>query len=402
MTIYYDPFLKKFRQNNSTTRPQSVTKAALITKRDAGQLEVGKSYLVTGCTFNTGTTVSVLLTATDVNKLSKIGFGKFYNPHYAVSGIYKGQWYSGMSTPSVNDIVVYNQVHYKSITGAIGTAPSSDTTNWSNSVNERTEANGYVIEWDIVKYDIDSDKFYYREDKRGNKVGGSLSYSVISSRGLWLSFQWGNDSVYGNIVESSNCSLLNWYGYLSGKTFSYNTLTNGASVTASATSLSMANCTVNNVSFNGTGSTATLTSCEFSGNTETLDFTSETATFTNNVYRKGYSNFPKTMTITGLTTLNPTTQNKWRWVGVGILSSSNSTETISAITNLPTNHPVKFYCATGLTVTFDFTAIASATTDSIVSASADTSIVGRVNGADEIVIAKDGTYNKVINIVKLV
>lgn len=81
----------------------------------------------------------------------------------------------------------------------------------------------------------------------------------------------------------------------------------------------------------------------------TLDF-SDVLNKNGRIIELGYSNMDISKSITSLTTIEMTINEQF--VGIVNLTSSSATETISVIDYLQSNHPVKFYAAAGLIVTF--------------------------------------------------
>jgi hypothetical protein len=149
--------------------------------------------------------------ATTTSKFGVIGFINGYNADYQNAGSYSavtiangfavnatgtngGIWYSAMAAPTAGDVYIYNDTHYLNKTGAVGTAPSGDTTNWEVVSDSTTpETRGYILEVDQCGYDFDSDAILYRLDRRGNEVFGATNQTL---------FPWGNNSIAQNIIRA--------------------------------------------------------------------------------------------------------------------------------------------------------------------------------------------------------
>lgn len=109
-------------------------------------------------------------------------------------------------TPLVNDIVVWNNLHYRSLTGIVGDFPTVDATNWeliSDLTTPATaETTGHILEWDRCIYDLENDFPVRRQDKRGNDVfissGFMFQFFPVS---ILNTFPFGNDLVFSNVAE---------------------------------------------------------------------------------------------------------------------------------------------------------------------------------------------------------
>lgn len=156
----------------------------------------------------------IILQAVSSSAFSIKGIGSYYVPDFqdvgTQTGNMKGVWHSGLSGLTANiSIAIYNGLHYKNLTGNVGTAPNGDAVNWV--VLAKTSANGYILAEDIIDYDFDNDTVVWREDIYGNKV----SQSSIST------WQWGEDAVYGNIVTGiqGGVTTINQRGSINGCVF---------------------------------------------------------------------------------------------------------------------------------------------------------------------------------------
>ena len=181
-----------------------VTNAGLNTLINTNAVVAGQQYLVSPVNYVNG--AGVIVTGTASNGVSSSGIGNFLNADYQKVGNYSGVtgytatigiWDSTYPSFTIGDVVIWNNGHYQSKTGATGTDPSTDTTNWlylSPSVT-----NGYIPESDYVIYDSNPlvNAIVYREDKRENKVDLNTkdpNYNTL------LDFQWGRDASVKNSV----------------------------------------------------------------------------------------------------------------------------------------------------------------------------------------------------------
>jgi hypothetical protein len=82
-------------------------------------------------------------------------------------------------------------------------------------------------------------------------------------------------------------------------------------------------------------------------------------TINNTIVDVGYNNFPATLDITGVNTMN---LSAIQYAGEVTLTSSNATETINKIDNASQIYPTKFKPNTGLAVTFSGTSVGSYST----------------------------------------
>jgi len=178
-----------------------------------------------------------------------------------------------------------------------------------------------------------------RKDMRSNEVYNFTEQGIF---GISIqSWQWGNDVVHNNIVGPANDDTggiicLNQRGVIRLNQF-WDIL--GPLVFDNSFAGVFQQCTVINL-------------------TSTVPITASHALKTAN---SGYSNFEITVDITGLTTIDLSTE--LLFAGIINLTSSNATETINIINELNDTIPVEFRPADGLIVTFTGTPIASITTD---------------------------------------
>jgi hypothetical protein len=192
----------------------TVNNAALNTLINTNSVVAGQQYLVTPVNFVNGS--GVIVTGTGTNSVSSNGIGNFLNADYQLVGNYSGVpgytatigiWDSAYAGFTIGDVVIWNNKHYKSITGLTGTEPNLDVANWLYLPPSIT--NGYISESDFVTYDSNAlvNAIVYREDKRENKV----QLHIKGLPNTLLDFQWGrNDSkkniIYGtSIFGATNC-----------------------------------------------------------------------------------------------------------------------------------------------------------------------------------------------------
>jgi hypothetical protein len=100
-------------------------------------------------------------------------------------------------------------------TGVWGTAPNTDLVNWN--ILPKLNGFGYIQEIDEVTYDVNSNFYGSRKDKRGN----SMQCSPVEMQ----TFQWGRDAVYRNtMIGNSFMNIMNsqcffYDNFLTGKAY---------------------------------------------------------------------------------------------------------------------------------------------------------------------------------------
>lgn len=190
----------------------------------------------------------MIFLATTVNQFDTNGVGGFFNPDWHHTGTQSanmiGQWYATMSSPSIGQIAIYNNFstgsrHYRNLTGAVGTAPSGDSTNWL--LLAPSVANGYLEEWDFIIYEFTNDYLNQRQDTRMNIIMDS----AYVGNGSFALFQWGNNSVIDNTADGESIiNIGNNRGSIQGVR-----ARGGASLDASFNSGNLALVNLNNASF---------------------------------------------------------------------------------------------------------------------------------------------------------
>jgi hypothetical protein len=192
----------------------SVTYTSLSSLISTNAVQIGQNYLISNAIFLVNTTdiyasenVPIMVKGIATNGVSLEGSGIFLNADYQQDGDYSGVsgfvanigvWTASL-TPVANDVCMWNNFHYKNLTGSNGiTNPNLDTTNWV--LLSKSVTNGYIQEIDFVLYDEATNRIIFREDKRLNQVDKNDSYGDDNYETFAL-FQWGNDNVQNNIVK---------------------------------------------------------------------------------------------------------------------------------------------------------------------------------------------------------
>jgi hypothetical protein len=192
----------------------SVTYSSLSSLISTNAVQIGQNYLISNAIFLVNTTdiyasenVPIMVKGIATNGVSLEGSGIFLNADYQQDGDYSGVsgfvanigvWTASL-TPVANDVCMWNNFHYKNLTGANGVAnPNLDTTNWV--LLSKSVTNGYIQEIDFILYNQDTNRIIFREDKRLNQVDKNDSYGDDNYETFAL-FQWGNDNVQNNIVK---------------------------------------------------------------------------------------------------------------------------------------------------------------------------------------------------------
>lgn len=151
-------------------------------------------------------------------------------------GNFLGTWTSGLS-PSVGNIVQWNQRHYKNKTGANGGSnPASDSTNWDLLALTDTS---YVKEVHKIEYDFDNDRIQKTICPRGNEITHTQSHEDgIQAWGFDTMdyFRFGDDKVHSNIIHDGGLATIrNSFGDFYGNVIEQNELVSGSSSTTSIT-----------------------------------------------------------------------------------------------------------------------------------------------------------------------
>lgn len=194
-----------------------VTNAQLLTLISTNLIVPNTSYLVSDAIFllTLNETVPIIVQGITTNSVSLSGSGIFLNADYQQVGDYSGVsgfvanigvWKPAL-TPVVGDVVIWNNLHYKNITGVVGTDPQFDAVNWS--LLTKTLTNGYIQEIDNITYNPTTNYILSRQDNRNNSVENNPSVWNATTEAFYC-FQWGNDQVASNLVsENAYFSIFN-------------------------------------------------------------------------------------------------------------------------------------------------------------------------------------------------
>ena len=183
---------------NDTSFTQGLISTEVGFNRDSTQNYVADDRIITT---NTGVTSSVLSSyenngnKIDLSTPISIGTSSYFYTDDSPSSIY-GSIVSYNLTSSNNSVVVWNEAHWLTTdyTTFNGTSPDSNTFSYVQLSKTASNAYGYIEEWDKVKYDIDTNSFGLRSDKRGNKLTNN-------------NFPWGSDEVLNVVSESSTNNI---------------------------------------------------------------------------------------------------------------------------------------------------------------------------------------------------
>lgn len=218
--------------NNAFISLDFVTLQALIS---GGDLIPNQAYNVTDAVFGRNSNKhNVYVTATANNQISTSGLGQFYNADYDNIGNYSGVtgfvsqtglWQSSLFY-IVGNVVIWDNLHYKNITGSNGVVPPNlDTTNWEELAY--SETNGYIVEIDYINYESTTNYITSRTDTQRNQVeyfdNGticSLNVFLWGKKGVNQNKVWGNGLFYccNSIINKtlSNNFVFNAQVYLQG------------------------------------------------------------------------------------------------------------------------------------------------------------------------------------------
>jgi len=164
---------------------------------------ISTNSLIPGELYRISDAYNCTLQAISDSKLLSKGYAIFLVPDYNNYPL----WRSG-STFSINDISIWNGLHFQNLTGTnTSTTPDLDTTNWN--LLTPNLGFGYLESVDEVKYDIDSNLFYYRKDNQLNCFDLTLDYASSYSPSPIDEFQWGSPGVFNNQVTESRLLCIN-------------------------------------------------------------------------------------------------------------------------------------------------------------------------------------------------
>lgn len=391
--------------NNSTDiiAVKSVTFVQLQTIVSAGSMPLGAEYLITD-----GADAGIIVTVSAPNKISLRAKGLFLNPDFQNVGVYSGlstpkgtnrvMWRVAIEAVAVNgDITFWDGNMYQVLSAAAFAGTNPAATPAAYTLLSKNVTNGYILEADDIIYDFTTNTIVGRSDKRGNVVNSMPQY-----------FQWGNNSVFFNTINTGPCTCINVD--TTGGDIAYNTF--NATTTITGTCISIDNCVINaGTIFNNCGFVSYViinTPCTFDNNF--VDFPTggeinpETSTLDARIPSPGIGSITLDMDnpsifMAGVLTI------PIEYVNIGLFYLKGTTgNTISKIENLSTVfRRTRFkILEDGNNQLFDHTSIASATINNLVSDAASiNTIEGRTNGADFIDYERMGDFNVRVNIVKL-
>ena len=180
-------------RNDTQITQDEVTYYTIIAYSDLGQNGISTGQLIT-----TDTGVTASITNSDQNDLyyitldSKIDLGTssyFYSDTYVYASI------DSYNLPNtIGKVVIWNQLHFEVVDYASFNGTSPDGNTFSYTSLNKTTTNGYIEEWDKVKYDIDTNSFGLRSDKRGNRLSTN-------------NFPWGSNNVLNVVSETSTNNI---------------------------------------------------------------------------------------------------------------------------------------------------------------------------------------------------
>ena len=194
-----------------TTGIVSLTNSQLLALISSNLIVVGQEYLVTDAEFTDG---GIIILGSSINSVAKDGHSFHLNADYQAVGNYSGvsgfQSQIGLwgfnDTPVIGDIVIWNNLHYKNLTGInTSNAPSFDFANWE--LLTKSETNGYILEIDFSLYDEINNRLISRQDKLKNNV--EFSFDSVEIAYSFDNFQWGNNVVNNNKIFGNLCVPLN-------------------------------------------------------------------------------------------------------------------------------------------------------------------------------------------------
>jgi len=219
---------------NSVT---SLTKSAFNNLLSARALVPGTIYLITDIG-DAGTYVLAMNTDS-YNATGTLARRIPYN--------YASCWRADMTAPTINLRYRYYQNVYQSVTGAIGTAPDTDTVNWL--LIAKSNVTDYVTEYHEVGVDTTTGySIMWERDLANNFVSQSPAHRATSTVDAFNVFAWqplAAGLVYGNMTIDSVFDCANTDGSVynntainnsnfagnrlqSGSSVSYNLLNNGS------------------------------------------------------------------------------------------------------------------------------------------------------------------------------
>lgn len=228
---------------------------------------------------------------------------------------------------------------------------------------------------------------------QGNTVSGVSSI-------LYFAYLTSSSICTDNVV--SQASLLQFFNEVNNSTISKNNLISNSQVNSTG-SISVNNLTLTNGYFSNVGiltfvdvTTAVITGCEVSDGITASLGTLSSATYLNKKVYKGYSNWEVTLNALDIFT-EPVLNINPQYAYVGIFTLTNILGLlIDTIVNLPTNHIVTLKPANSNNFRIPAVSVSTATTNQIIandsSSVGSNTYYGRVNGCDEAIFQKYGTF----------
>lgn len=231
-----------------------ITNANMLILINTNAVEPTKLYLITDAQYSDG---GVLVQGITTNSISVEGRGYFYNADYQLVGNYSGVsgfgsalgiWYSSYAgAVSIGDVVIWNNRHYKNITGVWYDGvnnPNNDAVNWQ--LLNRTATTGYIFDIGFVRYDVLNNQVVYRADEFNNEV--ELGFAKFVDSLTFFPFgrdNYTNNKVFGNsVMNVCNSFYFQYIGNICssesiieiqndnntiGTSFIYNAVKNGSS-----------------------------------------------------------------------------------------------------------------------------------------------------------------------------
>lgn len=279
-------------------------------------------------------------------------------------------------TYAVNDYVIFSSEVYKNLTGSNSatTPPDSDGINWQ--IQDKTVSSKYEYQFFGVDFSFDDNSFFintiydrYFYNSNGNILGAiecfvpngdarRNSCDIMSNFSGVCNFR---GSVESNNLINSSISATHG-GNVEGSGFTGNQLINSTIIYSEKNNAEFSGNLLEGVSLvfgSGHATTKVISNSrfEFAGQ-QTINLRSS-ASFTGKTINKDGSDVQDSISITGATTLNLTTNGLADVYGDILMTSSNSTETINLVSNGARIFPIKIRPNAGLTVTLTCTAYAS-------------------------------------------
>jgi hypothetical protein len=185
----------------------------------------------------TNSGITIFLTAVSSTEFSKMGTGVFYNPKYLVNTVGNGVWNLNMiPAPTIGSKVIWGGYSWTNISGNVGTSNEARILSPSDWTKDEYDTTNYVLAYDEIAYDFNTDLITMRFDKANN-----ISVSITPESLLQYYYYcnpiymmcWGMNQdllnyrgIYNILVESSECGIINF----TGKSFNNARLNSSSSV----------------------------------------------------------------------------------------------------------------------------------------------------------------------------